>query len=127
LPAKNFERDGGRLKRATILFASLLLAASAWGQTTTLTCTETDSSQSKVNPFELVLDPTAKTVTTRAYFNGKPQVTTRPATFTLISVGWQESGAGVTETDILNPLTGVLTTTVTTGAHFTYLCKATAK
>lgn len=128
------------MKLVVRILAALLLIGSAAAQsatpaqatnstqTTTLTCTQTYSSTpQKVNPFEIVLNPSAKTVQTVAFFDGAFQDSTLPATFTSLAITWKESGMGITETDILNPMTDVLTSTVTNGMHFAYQCKPTAK
>jgi len=122
------------MKLAIEILAALLLIASASGQTATSAqttlwnCTQTYASDgSKANPSKLVLNPTAKTVTTVAFFDGSSHSTTDPATFTAIAITWKESGMGITETNILNPMTGILTSTVTNGLRFNYRCQAAAK
>jgi hypothetical protein len=100
------------MKLALLVLAAFLLIGSAQGQTTTiaqtttspqsttLTCTQTYSSTAqKVNPFELVLNPSAKTVQTRAFFHGAFQIGTDSATFTAIAIEWKDSGLGVTESN----------------------------
>jgi hypothetical protein len=107
--------------------AALLFSAPAWAQTTTLSCTPVSRVPAQAPTYELVLNQSAKTVTIRANMDGKLQVNTFPAVYTLISVEWKESGYGVTETNILNPMNGVQRTTASNGKSFTDQCKPAAK